>query len=88
MVKLPTLYWLDLSRRFLYRTMSDHKGEGCEEDTPLSRAEIQRLVSESIAAALRLRDDSTTPQNPPPPNVAEGEGTLTSSSSTTPHVGE
>ena len=73
LVKLPTLYWLGLSRRFLYRTMSDHEGEGREEVTPLSRAEIQHLVSESIAAALRSRDDSATPQNPPPPNVAEAK---------------
>ena len=40
--------------------MSEHEGDSHGEEAPLSRAEIQCLVAESVTAALRSRDDSSS----------------------------
>ena len=66
--------------------MSDHEGgdHGEEPKAPLSRAEIQRLVADSVTAALRARDEDLTQagENPPLPIA------LPAGSSRPPGVGE
>ena len=43
--------------------MSDHEGDGGVEEAALSQAEIQHIVAESVAAALRPRgEDVPTPR--------------------------
>ena len=55
--------------------MSDHEGDGGVEEAALSRAEIQRIVAESVAAALRPRGEDVprAAATPRPPATATSQ---------------
>ena len=55
--------------------MSDHEGDGGVEEAALSRAEIQRIFAESVAAALRPRGEDVprAAATPRPPATATSQ---------------